>query len=207
MIRAVLFASATVTSMRGFLASICSSHEPRGAPRLLACRTTALLPTIRSRRSVRSPIREIVPSRSKAPVDERTLARALERFYALGVFPDWWKLPDPTGQAAWDAIGATIERHDPYCRGVLLLGLDAPQAELEASFALAARQPICKGFAIGRTIFGAPARAWMQGEIDDETATARMAETYAALIAAWERVRPAPARSNTQPTAPAVPRE
>ena len=45
-----------------------------------------------------------------------------------------------------------------YCRGVLLLGLDAPQAELEASFALAARQPVCKGFAIGRTIFGAPAR-------------------------------------------------
>jgi 5-dehydro-2-deoxygluconokinase len=150
---------------------------------------------------------EVVPSRSKAPVDERTLARALHRFYTLGVFPDWWKLPDPSSQAAWDAIAATIERHDPYCRGVLLLGLDAPQAELEASFALAARQPVCKGFAVGRTIFGAPARAWMHGEIDDATATARMAESYAALIAAWERVRPAPACSNTQPTAPAVPRE
>ena len=52
------------------------------------------------------------------------------------------------------------------------LGLDAPPDELEASFALAARQPVCKGFAIGRTIFGAPARAWMRGEIDDETAIA-----------------------------------
>lgn len=55
MIRAVLFASATVTSMRGFLASICSSHEPRGAPRLLAWSTTALLPMINNLRSVRSP--------------------------------------------------------------------------------------------------------------------------------------------------------
>lgn len=36
MIRAVLLASATVTSMRGLRASICSSHEPFGAPRLLA---------------------------------------------------------------------------------------------------------------------------------------------------------------------------
>ena len=149
---------------------------------------------------------EIIPSRSQAPVDETTLARALERFYELGVFPDWWKLPDPAGQAAWDAIAAPIERHDPYCRGVLLLGLDAPQAELEASFALAARQPVCKGFAVGRTIFGAPARAWMRGEIDDDTAVAHMARAYASLIEAWERAR---ARSGiaappTQPTAHAV---
>jgi 5-dehydro-2-deoxygluconokinase len=152
---------------------------------------------------------EIIPSRSAAPVDETTLARALDGFYGLGVFPDWWKLPDPASQAAWDAIAATIEHHDPYCRGVLLLGLDAPQAELEASFALAAKQPVCKGFAVGRTIFGAPAQAWMRGAIDDATATQRMATTYARLIQAWERAR---ARSgiaalHPQPTAPAVPSE
>jgi 5-dehydro-2-deoxygluconokinase len=147
---------------------------------------------------------EIIPSRSQAPVDATTLARALERFYAQGVFPDWWKLPDPGSQRAWDSIAATIERHDPYCRGVLLLGLDAPQAELEASFALAARQSVCKGFAIGRTIFGGPASAWMRGEIDDEIATGRMATTYASLIAAWERARSGVGSSSTQPTAPAV---
>jgi 5-dehydro-2-deoxygluconokinase len=91
---------------------------------------------------------------------------------------------------------------------VLLLGLDAPPAELEASFALAARQPVCTGFAIGRTIFGAAARAWMQGEIDDATATLRMADTYATLIAAWERARASSGiAADTQPTAPAVPRE
>ncbi|MGH6898251.1 MAG: bifunctional 5-dehydro-2-deoxygluconokinase/5-dehydro-2-deoxyphosphogluconate aldolase [Geminicoccaceae bacterium] len=150
---------------------------------------------------------EIIPSRSEAPVDDTTLARAQGRFYALGIFPDWWKLPDPGSQRAWDAIAATMERHDPYCRGVLLLGLDAPQAELEASFALAARQSVCKGFAIGRTIFGEPARAWMRGEIDDETATARMARAYASLIEAWERARSGGGSSSTQATAPAVPSE
>jgi len=150
---------------------------------------------------------EIIPSRSEAPVDDTTLARAQGRLYELGVYPDWWKLPDPASQAAWDAIAATTLRHDPHCRGVLLLGLDAPQAELEASFDLAARQPICKGFAVGRTIFGAPARAWMQDEIDDDTAVARMAATYASLIEAWERVRPSAASATTQPTAHAVPGE
>ena len=149
---------------------------------------------------------EIIPSRSQAPVDDGTLARALDRFYALGVFPDWWKLPDPGTQAAWDGVASTIEQHDPHCRGVLLLGLDALQAELQASFDLAARQPVCRGFAIGRTIFGAPARDWMRGEIDDDTAVTRMAATYASLIEAWERAR---ARSgigpfSTRPAAHAI---
>jgi hypothetical protein len=42
MMGVVLLASATITSIRGFLASMPSSHEPFGAPRLLACSTTAL---------------------------------------------------------------------------------------------------------------------------------------------------------------------
>ncbi|MGH6913554.1 MAG: 2-deoxy-5-keto-D-gluconate 6-phosphate aldolase domain-containing protein, partial [Geminicoccales bacterium] len=109
--------------------------------------------------------------------------------YELGVFPDWWKLADPGSQSGWDAIAGAIGRHDPWCRGVLLLGLDAPPARLEPSFALAARQPVCKGFAVGRTIFAEPARAWMKGEIDDEAAIARMAETYLSLIQTWQRAR------------------
>jgi 5-dehydro-2-deoxygluconokinase len=64
-----------------------------------------------------------------------------------------------------------------------------------------------QGFAIGRTIFGAPARAWMQGEIDDETAVADMAMTYAGLIQTWERARSGIASPNNQPTARAVSRE
>ena len=156
-----------------------------------------------ARRTGHELLLEVIASRSQAPVDERTVARALDRFYEIGVFPDWWKLADPGSQAAWDAIAAAIARHDRHCRGVLLLGLDAPQAELEASFALAARQPICKGFAIGRTIFGAPAKAWMAGEIDDDTAVARMAETYASLIRAWDQARSRTSTDN-QATARAV---
>ena len=157
------------------------------------------------RRTFHELLLEIIPSRSAAAVDERTLVRALERFYELGICPDWWKLPDPGSDALWQRIAETIGRHDPYCRGVLLLGLDAPVGELEASLARAARAPVCKGFAIGRTIFGAPARAWFEGEIDDAAAIAGMAETYARLIQAWDRLRPPLATSaRHQPTAQAV---
>ena len=41
--------------------------------------------------------------------------------------------------------------NDPWCRGVVLLGLEAPQDELEAAFAATADAPIVKGFAVGRT--------------------------------------------------------
>ncbi len=55
---------------------------------------------------------EIIPSRSAAAVDEATLARALERLYALGIFPDWWKLPDPgeRGGVAGDRRGDRAPR-------------------------------------------------------------------------------------------------
>ena len=122
---------------------------------------------------------EVIPGKSEGPVDERTLARAIERFYELGVYPDWWKLPHPGSDAAWAAITAAIAAHDPHCRGVLLLGLDAPEHELVAAFAMARRHPVCKGFAVGRTIFGPPAEDWLAGRINDQQAIRPMAAGYA----------------------------
>ncbi len=132
---------------------------------------------------------EIIASKSDLPEDEQTTARAIRQFYAAGLYPDWWKLPDPESDAAWTAIAEVIEAHDPHCRGVLLLGLDAPEDALEAAFARAAAHPICKGFAVGRSIFGGPADDWLSGRIDDKLAVQRMAETYGRLIAAWDEAK------------------
>lgn len=130
---------------------------------------------------------EVIPGRSGLPVEITALPRALEALYGCGLRPDWWKLPDPGSDAAWHGIAKVIGRHDPWCRGVVLLGLHAPQAELEAAFARAARHDICKGFAVGRTIWGPAAEGWFAGKIDDAEAVAAMADSYARLIAAWER--------------------
>ncbi len=133
---------------------------------------------------------EVIPGRTAAPpVDSDTLARALDRFYDLGIMPDWWKLPDPGSDAAWEAIATVVDRRDPWCRGVLLLGLDAPETALAESFARAAGHPICKGFAVGRTIFGNAAERWFRREIDDAAAVVDMADRYRRLIALWERAR------------------
>ena len=58
-----------MTSIGGLRASILPSQEPAGTPLRLAQRTTAPAAKMSSRRSVRSPLREVRPSRSLPPVD------------------------------------------------------------------------------------------------------------------------------------------
>lgn len=131
---------------------------------------------------------EIIPP-TEMPCDERTVARALARFYALGIQPDWWRLRPPSAEG-WHEIAAVIEINDPYCRGVLL-GLETDEAELAAGFRAAAGQRWCRGFAVGRRLFTAPARRWLAGDSDDEATVAAIAERYRRAIRLWREREPA----------------
>ena len=128
---------------------------------------------------------EVIPP-GDLPQDETTLARALTAIYDRGVHPDWWKLPPPDAAAAWAHIAQVVTERDPRCRGILLLGLSAPEAELKRGFDLAADQPLCKGFAVGRSIFQDAAEAWFAGRIDDAAAVEEMTGRYQRLIRLWE---------------------
>ena len=131
---------------------------------------------------------EIIVPRSMA-VDARTVARAISRIYEIGVRPDWWKLEPSANSATWENIEGAVTRGDPLCRGVVLLGLAAPEGELVGSFVAAAPFKIVKGFAVGRTIFDAVAREWFCGEMTDDSAVNGMAEKLTALVGAWRRAR------------------
>lgn len=128
---------------------------------------------------------EIICSKN-GPVGDDTMASVMRRLYAIGIKPDWWKLEGQPTAAAWAAVDAAIAENDPYCRGVVLLGLDAPLPELEAAFRLAQTAGTVKGFAVGRSIFGEAARGWLAGKLDDEAATAMMAERFGRLVDAWQ---------------------
>lgn len=131
---------------------------------------------------------ELIPSAGAAP-SPATVAAGMQRLYALGIRPDWWKLTAPADAKGWAAIAETIAANDPFCRGVLLLGLDASEEEVLSAIATAARQTVCKGFTIGRTIFGAAAEGWLSGRLDDAAAMAEIGRRYTRLIAAWRAVR------------------
>lgn len=131
---------------------------------------------------------EIVASKA-GPLDDDTTARAMARFYDLGVKPDWWKLEPLRSQEAWARACAVVDARDPWCRGIVVLGLGESEDGLRESFALAARHARVKGFAVGRTIFADAARAWLAGEIDDDAAIADMEGRFARLCAIWDEAR------------------
>ncbi|WP_206366189.1 bifunctional 5-dehydro-2-deoxygluconokinase/5-dehydro-2-deoxyphosphogluconate aldolase [Sphingomonas flavalba] len=129
----------------------------------------------------------IVPA--DMPGDAMTVARAIRRLYAIGIYPDWWKLEPVDDPAAWRNIAAAITENDPHCRGVVLLGLSTPMQQLIASFDAAAAVDIVKGFAVGRTIFYDVAREWMRGAISDADAVDALAERFSLLVEAWRNAR------------------
>ena len=118
---------------------------------------------------------------------EDTVARALSAVYDAGIRPDWWKLESQPSATAWDKIDEVIEARDPHCRGVVLLGLDAKLEDLKAGFDLAKTSRTVRGFAVGRSIFGHTAQAWLAGDMTDEEAIAEMARRFAWLVEEWER--------------------
>jgi 5-dehydro-2-deoxygluconokinase len=122
------------------------------------------------------------------PSDEETIVRAMKRLYNLGIYPEWWKL-EPMSQGQWAAVDALVAERDPYCRGVLLLGLTAPLEALADGFREARASRTCKGFAVGRTIFHEPAQAWLEGVVDDAELVKRVRGNYEALIGAWREAR------------------
>jgi 5-dehydro-2-deoxygluconokinase len=131
---------------------------------------------------------EVIPSKV-GPVDDMSVARLIERWYEIGVYPDWWKLEPMQTDAAWAATVAAIERHDTNTRGIVVLGLGQSEADLTASFKLAAKYPLVKGFAVGRTIHADVGQAWMAGEMTDAAAVKTMADNFRRLCGVWDKAR------------------
>lgn len=164
-------------------------YHPDDEPRLRERQERQLLRLFDACRKTRHELLvEIIVPRGMA-VDARTVARAISRIYDIGVRPDWWKLEPSASSTTWAAIEAAIIHGDPLCRGVVLLGLSAPEGELVGSFTAAAPFKIVKGFAVGRTIFDAIARQWFSEAISDDVAVNGMAEKMSALVSAWRHAR------------------
>ncbi len=167
---------------------LCFCHPDDDAPMRAAQEETLLRLSHACRRHRLELLLEVIPSKV-GPVDDTTTARLISRFYDIGIFPDWWKLEPMQSDAAWRATCDAITARDPYVQGIVILGLGQSESELAASFALAAKYPLVKGFAVGRTIHAGVGAQWMAGQMDDATAAAQMAQNYARMCDYWDRAR------------------
>lgn len=167
---------------------LCFAHPDDDAETWAAQEATVLRLYHAARRNSLEFLLELIPSKV-GESDDWTTATVIQRFYDLDVYPDWWKLEPFRTEQAWANAVHAINGNDSRTRGIVVLGLDAPEEELSDAFALAARQPLVKGFAVGRTIFGAAARDWILGRIGDAEAVERMTENYAQLCRIWDASR------------------
>ncbi len=130
---------------------------------------------------------EIIPPKvdgQRCHDHDEAVVRAVKRFYNLNVLPDWWKIPG-LSKAHLEQVSALIDERDENCHGIVILGLDAPINELAEGFKACAGLDRVRGFAVGRSIFGAPARAWLAGDINDEQLQTQIKQNYRQVIAAW----------------------
>ncbi|MGZ0785520.1 bifunctional 5-dehydro-2-deoxygluconokinase/5-dehydro-2-deoxyphosphogluconate aldolase [Pseudomonas saponiphila] len=132
---------------------------------------------------------EIIPPKDLPGAHPEVLYRSLKRLYNLGIYPAWWKIEAQSAEE-WKKLDELIQERDPYCRGVVLLGLNASAEALAEGFRQAADSRTCRGFAVGRTIFQEPSRAWLAREIDDQTLIRQVQGTFEQLINAWRSARP-----------------
>jgi 5-dehydro-2-deoxygluconokinase len=131
---------------------------------------------------------EVIPPKDHPSPHPDVIVRSLKRLYNLGIYPAWWKIETQSAKV-WEQLDALIQERDPYCRGVVLLGLNAPAETLAAGFREASKSTTCRGFAVGRTIFHEPSRAWLEGEIDDAGLISRVQSTFGFLIESWRDAR------------------
>ncbi len=167
---------------------LCFCH-PSDASEMQAAQEATLIRLFHAcRRNRLEMLLEIIPSKV-GPTDDTTTATLISRIYDIGIYPDWWKLEPMLTGRAWANTVAAITARDPHTQGIVVLGLGASEAELAASFALAARYPLVKGFAVGRTIHAETGRQWMAGSLTDAQAVTAMATSFRRLCTLWDNAR------------------
>ena len=119
---------------------------------------------------------------------DAAVLRAALRFYNLGIKPEWWKLA-PMQSDGWDKLATLVQERDPYCRGAVILGLNQPLQLLVDSFTQA-RNPIVKGFMVGRSLWADASLRWLKNEIDDAGLVTAVAQNFSTLAQAWRACRP-----------------
>jgi 5-dehydro-2-deoxygluconokinase len=128
---------------------------------------------------------EVLPTSACDP-RQFEITAVIRHLYDLGIFPDWWKIECPPRDAEWLDLRKIIAARDSECRGVVLLGKGVPLEELRESFRMARSHEVCKGFAVGRSIFHEPIEDWFRGALSDDECTQIVERNFRSLIAAWD---------------------
>jgi 5-dehydro-2-deoxygluconokinase len=104
---------------------------------------------------------------------------ALDELRAAGIEPDMWKVEGLERREDCELVGGRAGAP------VVVLGRGADAAAVERWLRAGAGVPNYDGFAIGRSIWWDPARAWLDGASDRDTAVTAIAGRYGHFADVW----------------------
>jgi 5-dehydro-2-deoxygluconokinase len=118
-------------------------------------------------------------------VTASTLGHIMQRFYELGIYPDWWQFAAPRDQRSWDSLHRVIQDNDPDCLGVFVHTPLCSLDQLGVLFDMISKQPICKGFVLGKTLFQPIIEQWLSQKIADHVLVDHVKPLFHQIINMW----------------------
>ncbi|HXF36745.1 MAG TPA: DUF2090 domain-containing protein [Actinomycetota bacterium] len=114
------------------------------------------------------------------------MLRAVEELHAAGVEPDVWKIEGLDRREDCEAVAAAVRAGGRDGVACVVLGRGADRGAVDHWLRQGAGVPGYVGFAIGRTIWWDPLKAYVDGEVDREEAARRIAENHLSHIRVYE---------------------
>lgn len=104
--------------------------------------------------------------------------RLIQELQDAGVDPDVWKLEGFSAEADYRSITQQIKSGDRNNVGLIILGRDADEAQVDHWLMAGRPVPGVTGFAVGRTIFKEPLEQFLAGELSADQVSATIAQRF-----------------------------
>jgi myo-inositol catabolism protein IolC len=112
------------------------------------------------------------------------MVAAMEEIQEARIQPDVWKLEGVDRREDSERIGAQAQSGGEGV-GCLVLGRGEDERAVSQWLAAAGGVPGFRGFAVGRTIWFGPVRAWAEGRVESGDTVRAIAENYRRMIDAY----------------------
>ena len=110
----------------------------------------------------------------------------IERFYAAGIYPDWWQLPLGRDERSYAYLEQIIEQNDPHCYGYVLKCPFNTIGQLQTAFSHTQSTQWCKGFVIPEAVWRNPIEQWQNNSIANHTLSNMIATFYTEALKCWK---------------------
>lgn len=147
---------------------------------------TMLLSLYQACRDTEHPLLIDITPPTNSLITASTLGHIMQRFYDLGVYPDWWQFAFPRDQRSWDSIHRVIEDNDPDCLGVFIQLPTTTLDQLNIILEQASKQPLCKGIVMGKGLIQPVLEQWLSQKIADHILIEQVKPLIQQIVTLWE---------------------